>query len=716
MTPSRFEPTRREDPVLLQGQGCFTADVQAEGVLHAVFVRSALAHARIVSVNVYAAQGEPGVMAVLTATSLTPGGPPVHMPAPNPLLPVSEVPRIEPLARHEVVYVGQPVVLVLATSLPEAQRAAQRVQLKLEPLPVTADFEAADPVTQVTHRQGPAPGTVPVDAATLTEVAVNLEVPRVLALSMEPRGTLARWHGGTATQLPRMTVHVGSQSPSRAQADIAAALGWPLENVRVLTGHVGGAFGAKSSLSPEDLAIALAARQVKADVRWIASRSEEFTAGMHGRGARLAGRLSVTSGGQLHALHARLQHCLGAWLPFSAVVPLRNTARILPGPYRVAELQVQGQASLSHAAPVTIYRGAGRPEAALLMETLIDKAARALQMDPVALRRRNLIEASAMPWTTPTGERLDSGDYLRALNLACERFDYAGQRRLQAERRARGEVVGLGVCMYIEPCGLGWESARVDWHADGTVTVATGSPAQGQGHATTYARIAAEALGLAPAQVTVIYGDTAACPPGTGALASRSTAIGGSAIVQACRQLLAQRAAGQALPLRAEERFNSQEAWSYGCVMARMSIERDTGRPRVEHITWVDDAGHIVEPVLAHGQLVGGLVQGLGEALLERLVYDGSGQLLSGSLMDYAVPRADDVPPISLESLATPSPHNLLGAKGVGEAGCIGVPAALMNAARDALSPLGECELQFPLTSEQLWQAMAQAAPDAPRF
>lgn len=253
---------------------------------------------------------------------------------------------------------------------------------------------------------------------------------------------------------------------------------------------------------------------------------------------------------------------------------------------------------------------------------------------------------------------------------------------------------------------MGWESARVDWHADGTVTVATGSPAQGQGHATTYASIAAEVLGVDADRIAVTYGDTAHNPVGIGALASRSTSIAGSAIVQACRQLLARRAAGEALPLSAEERFTSKEAWSYGCVMARLSVDRDTGQPKVEQISWVDDAGHIVNPTLAHGQLVGGLVQGLGQAMLERLVYDSGGQLLTGSLMDYAVPRADEVPAIDIDSLNTPSPYNLLGAKGVGEAGCIGVPAALMNAARDALAPLGECELQFPLTSEQFWQAI----------
>jgi aerobic carbon-monoxide dehydrogenase large subunit len=711
MLTSPFTPLRREDPALLTGRGQFTGDVAAGDALHAVFVRSPQPHGRLLAIDAQAAEASSGVVAVLTAETLMPPGREVFLPPPNALLPVAHVPRIEPLARDEVVYVGQPVAIVLARSAAEAQQAAQRVVLHIEALAPVLDFAGADPVTQVTHRYE-APRAEDAAAAPkahdMIHVEATLDVPRVLALSMEPRGMLAEWHGERSdAAAPSLTVRLGTQAPSRAQADIAAALGWDAARVRVVTGNVGGAFGAKSSLCPEDLAIALTARHLRASVRWISSRSDEFTSGMHGRGARLAGRLSVTPEGRFEALEAELQFTLGAWLPFSAVIPLRNTARILPGPYRVARLGVQGSAGLAHSAPVTIYRGAGRPEAALLMETLVEQAARACGIDPVELRRRNLIEAAAMPYTTPTGELLDSGDYLRALTLACERFGYDAQRLRQQERRANGEVVGMGLALYVEPCGLGWESARVDWHADGTVTVATGSPAQGQGHATTYARIAAEALGLKAESVSVLYGDTAACPVGIGALASRSTAIAGSAIVQACRDLLARRAAGAALPLSADARFTAAEAWSYGCVIARMAVDRDTGRPRIEQITWADDAGRIVHPELAKGQLIGGLAQGLGQAMLERLVYDGGGQLVTGSLMDYAAPRADDMPPaIDIESFCTPSPHNLLGAKGVGEAGCIGVPAALMNAARDALSPLGECALQFPLTSEQLWRAM----------
>lgn len=703
MLNTAFTPLRREDTALLTGRGQYTGDVPADGALHAVFVRSPLAHGRLRGVDTRAAEQAPGVAAVLTAATLlgADDGRRVHMPPPNPLLPVAAATPIEPLARGEVVYVGQPVALVLARSLAAAQQAALQVHLDIEQLVPVLDFDGTQPVTEVAHHVAGADAA----PAVACEARASLDVPRVLALSMEPRGMLAQWHGDAP---PHLTVHLGTQAPSRAQADVAAALGWEEARVRIITGNVGGAFGAKSSLCPEDLAIALAARRMGTSVRWISSRSDEFTSGMHGRGARMSGCLSVSSEGRFIALQAELQFTLGAWLPFSAVVPLRNTARILPGPYRVARLDVQGRAGLAHTAPVTIYRGAGRPEAALLMETLVEQAARAAGIDPVELRRLNLVDAADMPYTTPTGEVFDSGDYRRALELACERFGYETQRELQRQRRAAGEVVGIGLALYVEPCGVGWESARVDWHEGGRVTVATGSPAQGQGHGTTYARIAGEALGIDTDLVDVVYGDTALCPPGIGALASRSTALAGSAIVQACRDLLARRAAGEALPLSASTRFTGGEAWSYGCVIARMAVDRDTGRPTIEQITWADDAGHIVHPELAKGQLIGGLAQGLGQALLERLVYDGAGQLVTGSLMDYAAPRADDMPAtIDIASFATPSPHNLLGAKGVGEAGCIGVPAALMNAARDALAPVGECPLQFPLTSEQFWRAMS---------
>ena len=349
------------------------------------------------------------------------------------------------------------------------------------------------------------------------------------------------------------------------------------------------------------------------------------------------------------------------------------------------------------------------------METLIDIASRRHGIDPVEVRFKNLISAQDMPFTTANGEVLDSGDYGQALRQACERFGYTQERAAQQLRRASGEWVGIGVSMYIEPCGQGWESARVTLHGDGRVTVASGSPSQGQGHVTTYAKIAADRLGCDVNQVEVLMGDSQTCPVGTGALASRSTAIGGSAIIQACDRARDQEVLGASYPIIVEERFTAQEAWSYGCVILRLQIDAETGKPTIERLVWVDDAGHVVHPKLVHGQLVGGAAQGLGQALMEQLIYNGQGQLVTGSLMDYAIPRASDMPEIDIFSMHTPSPLNLLGAKGVGEAGCIGIPAALMNAARDALSTIGEPTIEFPLTPERLWRAMHTHQPKEER-
>lgn len=700
-TPPAPPPTglRREDDALLRGHGCFVHDVALPGVLHLAFARSAHAHARLVALHLDDARAVAGVVHVLSGADLGVQ----TMPPINPLLPLLTPQEHPLLAQFTLMHVGQPVALVVARTAQAAQAAAARIRMDVEELPALPDFAQAPPDTAVVHQAG-APS-----ANVHHRVQVTLSSPRVVAMAMEPRGCCAQWHAEGAS----LTVWLGTQTPSRAQADIAATLGLAPERVRVVSPDVGGAFGARASVSPEDLLVALAARHVRGAVRWASTRSEDFVAGMHGRGSRLQGSLALDDDGRFVELSARLAFTLGAWLPFSAVVPLRNAARILPGPYQVGHIDIQGQATRSHAAPVNIYRGAGRPEAALLMETLVDLAARAAGIDQVALRQRNLIPASAMPCKTASGETLDSGDYRQALDRACERFGYAAERARQQVRRGDGEVVGIGVAMYIEPCGQGWESARVTLHGDGRATVASGSPAQGQGHATTYAQIAAQALGCTPDHVTVLLGDTAHCPAGIGALASRSTAIGGSAIVQACLDALGRQAAGEPLPLSVEARFTAAEAWSYGCVIACMAIDPDTGQPRVERMVWADDAGHIIHPLLARGQLVGGAAQALGQALMEHMVYDAAGQPVTGSLMDYAVPRASDMPSIEIESMQIASPNNLLGAKGVGEAGCIGVPAALMNAARDALQPYGAPDLQFPLTAEQLWRALS-STPEKP--
>jgi aerobic carbon-monoxide dehydrogenase large subunit len=697
-----FEPLRREDVRLVTGAGRFVHDVNIEGMRHVAFVRSAVAHGRLVGLTLPATEGA----VLLTAREL---GEHV-MPPINELLPL-EARQAFPLLGGEVIsYVGQPLAMVVAHSRDAARRAAELVQVQAQERSATLDFAADAPaMTRVSYAQQTDDAAA--QSVQAMSVRVQIRSPRVVAMSLEPRAAVAEWHDGEKA----LTLWLPTQTPSRARSDVAACLALHEAQVRVIAPDVGGAFGAKASVSPEDLLIALAAKYLRCALSWQASRSEEFASGMQGRGSQLSGELQLDGQGHLLGLTADLQFTLGAWLPFSGVIPLRNAARILPGPYHVAQLKVQGGAKRSHAAPINIYRGAGRPEAALLLETLMDKAAYALKIDPVDLRRRNLIASQQMPHATPTGELLDSGDYARALDLACQQLNYAQERQQQAQRRQRGEHVGIGVALYIEPCGQGWEAARVTLHPNGKITVASGSPAQGQGHETSFAHIAWQVLSphlqCSLEDIEVIYGDTSLCPVGIGSLASRSMAIGGSAIVQACQELMAKK---QALPegritapLVAEAKYTARESWSYGCVIASMAIDAETGEPTIERIVWADDAGVIISPKLARGQLIGGLAQGLGQAMMEQIRYDDTGQLLTGSLMDYAVPRACDMPEqIDIVSMQSASPHNLLGAKGVGEAGCIGVPAALMNAVRDALQLPPEVDLDFPLHAEQLWRAM----------
>ncbi|MFM7330371.1 MAG: xanthine dehydrogenase family protein molybdopterin-binding subunit [Brachymonas sp.] len=590
-----FQPLRREDLRLITGTGRFVHDVQLVGMRHVAFVRSAVAHGRLLGLSLSATEGAQ----LLTARELGE----YVMPPINELLPL-EVAQAFPLLGGEVIsYVGQPLALVVAHSRDAARRAAELVQTDVQEIDATLDFAVDSPaVTRVSYAHHDGGVLDPTDREA---ISVNAEIvcPRVVAMSIEPRAAVAQWHDDEHA----ITLWLPTQTPSRARNDVAACLGLNERQVRVIAPDVGGAFGAKASVSPEDLLIALAAKHLRCALSWQASRSEEFASGMQGRGSQLCGQLQLDQQGRLLALSADLHFTLGAWLPFSGVVPLRNAARILPGPYRLEQLNVQGLAKRSHAAPINIYRGAGRPEAALLLETLMDKAAVALKMDPVALRRRNLVAAQHMPYTTPTGELLDSGDYARALELACQQFNYEKERELQAQRRLSGELVGIGVAVYIEPCGQGWEAARVTLQPNGKVTVASGSPAQGQGHESSFAQIAFDALAphlpCSLQDIEVIYGDTSLCPVGIGSLASRSMAIGGSAIVQACQELIAAKRAlppGRVTaPLVVEAKFSARESWSYGCVVARMTVDVDTGEPTIERIVWADDPKSGSYPVVA---------------------------------------------------------------------------------------------------------------------
>lgn len=700
---------RREDAALLQGRGCFVGDLGPEGLLHALFLRSPYAHARVLRIDTSAASECEGVAAVFTAKDFAA----ISRPGVNPLLPDMRLPEGGLLASSQVRAVGEPQALVVARSPAQAEAAALLIEIDYEELAPILPFATDEPahaaeglVAQASFACGTAQISAPA-------AKVTIDMPRVSPAPMEPRACLADWDASAGT----MTVWLSTQTPSRARADIARCLGLPPDAVRVIAPDVGGAFGGKASIFPEDLLVTHASRHLGRPVRWQSSRSEDLQYATHGRGARAKGAIWLGDLGAIAAIDATLAFSLGHWLPYSAIAPMRNAQRIVPGPYRVAHQKVEASARMSNTAAVNIYRGAGRPEAAILMERLVDAAAASAGLDPLALRMASVWPAEALPATLPNGEVLDRSDLGGLLAQASAAFGYAARREQQAQRRQAGELVGIGIGLYVEPCGQGWESVRMTCDAPGRYTIATGATAQGQGRETAFAAIAAEALGCDPEQVKVLHGDTAACPPGIGALASRSTAIGGSAVLRAAQRLRSELAQGAALPHTVEVVHHAEnEAWASGCVMCQVAIDADTGALRIEQLTWVDDAGHVVNPTMVHGQMLGGMAQGIGQALMERIVYDEQGQLLTGSFMDYAMPRADDMPPsVRMESRPTRSAANPLGAKGVGEAGCIGVPAALLNAAYDALSHLPGLQLDFPLTPERLWRAMQPGATDEPR-
>jgi len=684
---------RREDHHLVLGSGQFIDDFDAPNCLHAFFYRSQISAGLIEQIKIDAALKMPGVVGVFTGHDLSD----LCMPAFNDLIESNQSIDFPVFSAKEITHVGQPLAIVIANSCFEAQNASELIEVVIDDSKAAEPYDKKDPLFSIHLERGNVDAEVE-----QIQVSSTLRMPRVIALTLEPRSIMSRFESDSGG----FHISLGSQTPSRAQADFSRLLNLPVDKVRVSMQNVGGAFGFKSSLYPEELIVVWASKRLKRSIKWVASRSEDFLTGMHGRGSSLEGRLHCSNDGMLQSLFAKVRCDLGAWLPFSAIVPMRNATRILPGPYRVPKIDIRGEALLSNAAPVNIYRGAGRPEAAIFMETLVDKAAKLHNSDVVDFRLKNLISKDEMPFKTPTGETLDSGDYHKVLLKARELFGYEKERELQATRRLQNELIGIGVAFYIEPCGMGWESASIEWRQDNTFHLFCGSPAQGQGHETTFANIAAKELQCNASLITVKLGDTDFGPPGLGALASRSISIGGSAIVKVCREAIRRKNNGEPLPILVSDTFHSEEAWSCGCVMSRMAIDKDTGIPLIEKLVYVDDAGVQIDPELVKDQLIGGCAQGIGQAMMEQIVYDDNGQLLTGSLMDYAIPRADDIPYILVHSESSPSPHNLLGAKGVGEAGCIGVPASLLNAARDALRLSVDEDLDFPLTSEKLWKLL----------
>ncbi|MEO0496772.1 MAG: xanthine dehydrogenase family protein molybdopterin-binding subunit [Pseudomonadota bacterium] len=693
---------RRSD-LLVRGAALFTADQTPADALHIAFVRSPVASGLLNGVNTIAAQSMPGVRCVLTADELYggDGGKIGHLPV-NEIIPFTAQPAPWAiLASGTLDAVGQAVAAVVADTPLQAQDAAEIIEL---------DFDVCERGSQAVAAQTWQSGDTAAHFAKAAHiVSCEVQHARLAPSPMETRAITVRYNdGGT------LTIWHATQTPHRTRSHLARMLEIDPASLHVVAQNVGGAFGMKASLYPEEVLVVWAALKLRRSMCWSASRTEDFLSATHGRGLRSKARLAVDTDGGFLALEAQIEAPVGRWLPNSGLIPAWNGGRILPGPYEIEAVNIQTQAIAYNLAPVGIYRGAGRPEANFLMEGLVQKAAAATGLSGLEVRARNLVPAASMPKSTPTGNLLDSGDYQELLRRLEHDGCYSERLAKRDAARARGVLRGVGASIYLEPSGDGWETAQVTLNCDGTAHVASGSSGQGQARETAYAQIAASALGLPLHAVNVVCGDTETAPAGIGALASRGTAIGGSAVLAACTEAIKRRNGGEALPLTVDMRYdNKGQAWGCGAYLVDVQVDAETGEIEILDAFNLDDAGRIVNPAFALGQIQGGFAQGLGEALLERIVYDENGQLLTGSFMDYAMPRADNIPPLTVQKMETPSPMNALGAKGIGEAGTIGAPPAIYSAVLDALAPLGVRDLQMPMTPARVWQAIQDAKKDA---
>lgn len=755
---------RREDARLLRGEGHFVGDIRLPGMLHMVVARSPFAHARLVRIGTAAAAAVPGVRAVITAVDLD------GLVKPMPIGPVegawtAQAP-IPLLAHDRVRFVGEPVASVVADSHEAARDALDLLEVEYEPLPTLTDpFQALQGETllhdavegNLLLRFSRESGDVSAAFASAQHVVRGeFHIPRLIAAPIEPRGAVASYDAGS----DYLTVWCSAQDPHRPLAHLGRVLGRPEDRIRVVVPDVGGAFGSKGALAPEAAVAAVAAMRLGRPVRWIEDRRENLMASYQGRGLDFDMEMALDSDGRILAVRADVVADLGAYLyPTTAAMPV-TTSMLLTGVYGVTAAAVRLRGVATNKVPTGPYRGAGRPEAAYAIERMVDLAARDLGIDPVEIRRRNLIPPDRFPHRTPLGFVYDSGDYEPALDRVCELIDYDSWRRRGREALEDGRFLGVGVALYVERAGTHlWEGASVTVNPDGRAIVRTGSCAHGQGHQTSFAQVAADALGVDPEDVVVEQGDSAIVPRGVGTFGSRSMATGGSAVISAARAVRskARRIAahlleaaeadiewtGPRLHVRgAPERAVSfrdvaaaaylpgklpgvtelgLDATSYyrmpnlvfpfGAYAAAVEIVPETGEVKILQIAAVDDAGCIVNPLLAEGQVIGSIVQGVAQALAEEAVYDGEGQLLTSTFADYALLRAAHIPPIVSEFRETPSPNTLHGAKGIGESGTIGAPAAIANAVMDALRSLGIRHVDFPFRPEKMWRLLAEGRP-----
>jgi carbon-monoxide dehydrogenase large subunit len=673
-------------------------DIKLPSMLHCAFVRSPYAHGRLASLALDAARAARGVRAILTAVDASGVG---AFPLAVRGADVAEE-KIHPVfAEGAVHYVGQPVALVVADTAALAVDAAELVALDVEELPPTIDPQLSNDVL-LRARFGDDVGVDAAFHAAAHVVRARVEAPRLIAAPLEPRGVIASDAGGV------LTLWLSAQDQHRQLAGLGAVLGRTPEQLRVVVPDVGGAFGSKGVPQAETVAVALAALQLGRPVKWAETRTESSLAVYQGRGQQIEVELALSADGRMLALRACVLADLGAFLYSTTPVAPLTCAQLLSGVYAIPAAFVEVVGVRTNKVPTGPYRGAGRPEAALALERLVDLAAVELGLDRVELRRRSLVRS--FPHDNRLGLTYDSGDYGGVLDAALELADYSGLLAAAERTRAGGKLAGVGLALYVERVGPGWESASVTLEADRRVVVRTGSSSHGQGHETIFAQIASDALGVDAGDVEVRSGDSWEIPTGMGTFASRSTTVGGSAILLAAREVRERLEAGERPPLEAHARFELPgPVFSSGAYVAAVAIDRATGEVEIAKLVGVDDCGLVVNPLLAEGQVVGGAVQGVGEVLYEQVGYDEDGQPLAIEFHSYHLPTALSVPPITTALRQTPSPWNPLGAKGVGEGGSIGTPAAIANAVADALLRIGIRHMDPPFTPPRVWSVIDRA-------
>ena len=772
---------RKEDVRFLTGRGTYTDDINRPGQLHAHVLRSPHAHAEIAGVDTATAGSAPGVAAIFTGSDLQLAGLPCGwLVTSKNGSPMVEPPR-PPLAQEKVRHVGDPVALVVAETHEQAKDAAELIEVDYKTLPaVVASDVAIRPGSPQLFEV--APGNLcfdwhlgdkaAVDAAfSRAHHVTRLELVnnRLVSNPMEPRAAIGDYDRATGDY----TLYTTSQAPHVHRLLIGAfVLQIPEHKLRVIAPDVGGGFGTKGSIYPEQALVLWAAQKLSRPVKWAADRGEIFLTDNQARDHLTKAELALDKDGKFIGLRVATLANLGAYLgAFAPAIPTWCYGPLLAGNYATPAIYVEVKGVFTNTAPVDAYRGAGRPEASYVVERLVDRAAREMKIDPIELRRRNFVPKDAYPYTTPVALTYDSGDYFATLDMVVKAADYAGFEARQQAAAKRGILRGIGVATYIEACAMApsvmagqlgaragfYESAEVRVHPTGSITVFTGSHSHGQGHETTFAQLVADRLGLAIDKVDVVHGDTGRIPFGMGTYASRSLAVGGTALLKAVDKVVDKgkkiaahlletaeediefsggkfgvRGTDRSVPFAQvafaayvphnfpietlepgldETAFYDPTNFTYpaGAYIAEVEIDPDTGAVELARFTGADDFGRIINPMIVEGQVHGALVQGIGQALFENTVYDPeTGQLETGSFMDYCMPRADNFIPFKLETNTTLCAHNPLGAKGCGEAGTIGAPAAIMNAVVDALAPLGATNLDMPATSERVWRAIAK--------